>query len=368
MKNCLQIHIEEYFFCIKYLFSHVIVVLLRTYFQKYTTVGDNMFEFLTLITASFSIASNSVTSVSHTISNPSAIHTSVTTATNKTSSESFTVSHKAIVTKAIDSIVSDNIWQTLNKLTSYPNRSATEQSGLDAANWLKSTVDTMIIEYNRKDAKTFFINTGWYKQPSLVTVIGKDIKSSAIIIGAHMDTPDGKMPGADEGSGAAIIMETTRVLLANKTNFKHPIYIVWYGAGNRDFAGSQYVVQYFEDNFIPVKAVINLDKTGYRAHSDDRTMWVYTDFTDQKLTDYISQLIKTYVHAPVDNSYCNYKCSDHATWNEQKISVGFSSESSLKETNPYIGTSSDTMDFLNLEHMTNFCKLAVAFAVELASD
>jgi leucyl aminopeptidase len=327
-----------------------------------------MLEFLTLITASITFAQQSLLPSSQSVNTPVSIQKQIAPTEFKTTTEGFAISNKIIVNEALNAIVADNIWQTLNHLTAYPNRSATEQSGLDAANWLKSTFESMAIEYDRKDTKAFFVNTGWYKQPSLVTVIGKDIKSSAIIIGAHMDTPKGKMPGADEGSGAAIIMEAARVLLESKTQFKHPIYIVWYGAGNRDFAGSHYVVQYFEDHLIPVKAVINLDKTGYRAHPEDSTMWVYNDFTDKKLTDYIRQLIKTYVHAPVDSSSCNYKCSDHAIWNEQNISVGFSSESSLKEINPYIGTSSDTMDYLNLEHMTNFCKLALAFAIELASD
>ncbi|KTD79414.1 M28 family peptidase [Legionella waltersii] len=327
-----------------------------------------MLEFLTLITASISFAQQSLLPSFQSVKTPVSIEKQIAPTPSKTNSDGFAISHKSIVNETLNTIVADNIWQTLNHLTSYPNRSATEQSGLDAAKWLKTTFESMAIDYDRKDTKAFFVNTGWYKQPSLVTVIGKDLKSSAIIIGAHMDTPDGKMPGADEGSGAAIIMEAARVLLESKTQFKHPIYIVWYGAGNRDFAGSQYVVQYFEDHLIPVKAVINLDKTGYRTHAEDATMWVYNDFTDIKLTEYIRQLIKTYVHAPVDSSTCNYKCSDHAIWNEQKISVGFSSESSLKEINPYIGTSSDTMDYLNLEHMTNFCKLALAFAIELASD
>jgi leucyl aminopeptidase len=226
----------------------------------------------------------------------------------------------------------------------------------------------MVVEYNRDDTKTFFVKTGWYKQPSLVTVIGKDIKAPAIVIGAHMDTLDGTMPGADEGSASVSIMETARVLLASKAKLKHPIYIVWYAAGTRDLAGSKYTVQYFQDNSIAVKAVLQLDKTGYRIDADDPTMWIYTDYTNKPLNEYIAKLIKTYIQVPIDYSSCGSGCSDHASWHEEGIPVAYPSESKFDKQNPNVGSASDTMDLLNLDHMTNFSKLALAFAIELGSE
>ncbi|WBV71514.1 M28 family peptidase [Legionella pneumophila] len=192
----------------------------------------------------------------------------------------YEIKHQKEVNAAIKEVVADNIWQTLNHLTSYSNRSATKDTGAAAANWLKSEFETMAMEYNRRDTAAFLVKAGWYKQPSLVTVIGKELKTPAIVIGAPMDTLDGNMPGADEGSGAAAIMESTRILLASKLKFKHPIYIIWYAASDRNLAGSQYVVQYFQEKSIPVKAVLQLNKTGFRANSDDSTMWVFTDNTN----------------------------------------------------------------------------------------
>ncbi|CAM2752772.1 M28 family peptidase [Legionella worsleiensis] len=278
----------------------------------------------------------------------------------------YEIKHTKAVDAVLKAVVPDNIWQTLSHLTSYPNRSATKQSGLDAVNWLKLTFDAMTIEYGRNDTESFFIKTGWYKQPSLVTVIGKDLQAPAIVIGAHMDTPDGTMPGADEGSGAATIMEAARVLLASDLTFKRPIYIIWYAAGTRNFAGSHYVSQYFQEKSIPVKAVIQFDMTGYRAHPDDPTMWIYTDYTDKPLSHFMAQLITFYLRVPVGYSQCGYECSDHVTWNEDEIATAFPSESDFAKRNPYFHSSSDTMDFLNLDHMTQFAKLAVALAIELA--
>lgn len=181
-----------------------------------------------------------------------------------------------------------------------------------------------------------------------------------------MDTLDGRMPGADEGSGAAAILETARVLLASESELKHPIYIIWYAARNRDLAGSHYVVSYFDDHSIRVKEVLQLDQTGYRVHGDP-TMWVFTDHANKDLSDYISQLITTYIRVPVNYSRCGAGCSDHVSWNEENIPAAFSGESIFENFNPNIGTPSDTVDLLNLEHITNFSKLALAFAIELAS-
>lgn len=281
----------------------------------------------------------------------------------------YEIKHQTEVNNALKTLEADNIWQTLTHLTSYHNRSSTKDTGVDAANWLKATFEAMAVEYGRTDTDTYFVKTGWYKQPSLVTVIGKDIKAPGIVIGAHMDTLDGRMPGAgDDGSGSSSIMEAARVLLASDLVLKRPVYIIWYAAEERGLVGSQYVVEYFQDHYIPVKAAVQFDMTGYRVKADDPTMWVYTDYTDKNLNSYLVKLIETYVHVPVNYSRCGYGCSDHASWTEEGIPASFPCESNFEEHNPYIHTSSDTMSLLSLEHMTNFSKLAVAFAIELATE
>ena len=284
-------------------------------------------------------------------------------------SEVYEIKHQDEVNTALKEISSDNIWGTLTHLTSYHNRSATKNTGVEVAEWLKKTFEAMAVENGRTDTYTFFVKTGWYKQPSLVTVIGKDIKAPALVIGAHMDTLDGRMPGAgDDGSGSSSVMEMARVLLASKTTFKRPIYIIWYAAEERGLVGSQYVVEHFVKHSIPVKAAIQFDMTGYRVDPNDPTMWVFTDYTHKGLSNYVAKLIDTYIHVPVDYSHCGYGCSDHASWTEEGIPAAFPCESNFEDHNPYIHSSSDTMDLLSLEHMTNFSKLALAFAIELASE
>lgn len=284
--------------------------------------------------------------------------------------EPYEIKHEPEVTKALTKIDSQGIFQTVTHLSNYYNRSATKETGLAAAEWLKTQFNDLAIQYGREDTAAYFVPTGGiYQQPSLVTIIGKDNKEPALVIGAHMDTLDGYMPGAgDDASGSAIVMEMVRVLLESETKLKRPIYIIWYAAEERGLVGSQEVVGDFMIKNIPVKAVIQFDMTGYRSKDDDPTLWLFRDYTDQKLTNFVAQLIETYVKVPVAYSSCGYACSDHASWMAEGIPAAFPCETSFEDHNPYIHTSEDTMSLLNTEHMLNFTKLALAFAIELGSE
>ena len=292
-----------------------------------------------------------------------------TRTTHLESKTAYEIKHQEQVNRALQGLVADNIWQTLTHLTSYPNRSATKATGVETADWLKAQFERMVAASGRTDTETYYVTTGWYKQPSLVTVLGKNLKAPAIVLGAHMDTLDGRMPGAgDDGSGSSSLMEAARILLESPVQLKRPVYIIWYAAEERGLVGSQYVVEHFQEHSIPVLAAIQFDMTGYRPKADDPTMWVFTDYTDKGLNKFVAQLIDTYVHVPVDYSRCGYGCSDHASWTDAGVPAAFPCESSYEDHNPYIHSASDTMDLLSLDHMTNFAKLAVAFALELAAE
>lgn len=284
--------------------------------------------------------------------------------------ESYSIQHSSDVFETINEVKVGNILATLNHLTSYENRSATKPSGVHTAEWLKASFETLVTKNNRKDAASWFVKTGaGYVQPSLVTVIGKDLDAPAIVIGAHMDTLDGRMPGAgDDGSGSAGVMEMVRVLLESPLKLKRPVYFIWYAAEERGLVGSHYVVADFMEKKIPVKAAIQFDMTGFRNKASDPTIWVYRDYTDNKLTDFVASLIETYIGVPVGESECGYGCSDHASWMKQGIPAAFPCETDFDNHNKYIHTSQDTADRLTPEHMVNFTKLGLAFAIELASE
>lgn len=284
----------------------------------------------------------------------------------------YPLEHADSVYAALSRVEPNAIWETVTHLSTYTNRGAKQQSGVDTANWLKAQFERMAMESGRTDTTTYFVSTGGrYIQPSLVTVIGADIKAPAVVLGAHMDTlgqsAQERMPGAgDDASGSASLMEMARVLLASNLPLKRPVYFIWYAAEEAGLVGSQRVVDDFIHHAIPVYAAIQFDMTGYRQVKDDPTMWVFRDYTDKALSDFTAALIHTYINVPVKESTCGYGCSDHAAWYFEGIPTAFPCETSFEAHNPYIHTAGDTIDLLSVEHMANFTKLGLAFAIELA--
>lgn len=288
----------------------------------------------------------------------------------RTRSEAYKIRHKELVNATLKNITPDNMWKNLTKLSSFPDRYAGSDNGVKAANWLKDKIDGIAKSTGHTDDYTsYFVATGQgYKQPSLVTKFGKG-DAPGIVIGAHMDTLNSywsNKPGADDdGSGTVTLMETARTLLASGIAFEKPIYFIWYSAEEMGLVGSDYVVADFLDKKIAVDAVMQLDMTGY-AHNNEPTMWLMKDYTNKDLTAFLTTLIKTYVKKPVDFSMCGYGCSDHASWHQAGFKASFPFESKMGQDDPYIHSSNDTMDVLSLEHMTDYSKLATAYAIELA--
>ncbi|HTM64346.1 MAG TPA: M20/M25/M40 family metallo-hydrolase [Gammaproteobacteria bacterium] len=278
----------------------------------------------------------------------------------------------------IKTISPQTMWSNLTTLTDFHNRYANSDTGVDAANWIKAKVETMAKESGHDDVTVYFVNTGSYKQPSVVAKLGTG-NEAGIVIGGHMDTLKTEwpwlnrndsdtphMPGADDdGSGSMTVMETARTILASGMKFKKPIYFVWYSAEELGLVGSQYVVQDFKNKHIPVAAALQLDMTGY-AHQNDRTIWLMNDYVSKDLTAFLQNLITTYVKQPYNYSRCGYACSDHASWTSAGVPSAFPFETAMGNDDPYIHTANDKMEFLSLDHMTDFAKLGTAFAVELA--
>lgn len=278
--------------------------------------------------------------------------------------------NQTIIEENIQKVEGNRIWDTLTTLTEFDDRSATTDTGVEAVHWMRSQFQALAKENNRKDVQTFLIGSGsFYKQPSLVTMIGKGIEEEAIVIGAHIDTLSYQKPGADDdGSGSAGLLEIARVMMGESPKvLKRPIYFIWYAAEERGLVGSEHVVSYFKDKNIPVKAVLHFDMTGYRYHGKDK-MYLLDDNVNHDLTAYLKDLIETYIGVEVGSTHCGYACSDHASWNDENIPAAcpFEADHWASEDNPYIHTGDDTLDHVSLAHMENFTKLGVAFATDLS--
>lgn len=281
----------------------------------------------------------------------------------------YTIKHEKEVAAIYAKINPTQMWDYLTTLTSFKDRYSNSDTGVKAAEWFKSEIETIAKNNNRNDVTVTLINTGTrYKQPSVLVKLGTS-NEPGIVIGAHMDTLSASRenkPGADDdGSGSVCVLETARALISSGMQFKKPIYFAWYAAEEQGLVGSGYVISEFQKKNIPVDAVMHFDLTGY-AYNNEPTMWLMDDYVDRDLAAYFETLIKTYVKQPVKHSRCGYACSDHANWTKAGYVTAFPAEAAYEDSNPYMHSASDTMDKLSLSHMTDYLKLATAFAVEMA--
>lgn len=282
--------------------------------------------------------------------------------------EAYSIRYSQTVNTLLKQINPQEIWKNLTTLTQFNDRYANSKNGVKAAEWIKTQVEQIARDNHRSDVTAYFVKTGGYTQPSVVVKVG-DSSQPGIVVGAHMDTLAsfwGSMPGADDdGSGTVTTLEVARTILSSGMQFKKPIYFIWYSAEEEGLIGSQNVVADFKAKHIPVDAVIHMDMTGY-ANQNDPTIWLIRDNTNSDLTSFVETLTNTYVKQPVKYTSCGYACSDHATWTQNGFKSAMPFEAEFGKDDPNIHSAQDTMDILSLNHITDFTKLGVAFAVEMA--
>lgn len=110
-----------------------------------------------------------------------------TSANKKAIEEKYQIQHEKQVTPLLSHINSQFIQDNLTAFTNFKDRDAKAQTGVDAANWIKNTLEKMVQQSGRKDVSIFLVETNGYKQPSVVMKVG-DSTETGIVVGGHIDT------------------------------------------------------------------------------------------------------------------------------------------------------------------------------------
>lgn len=158
------------------------------------------------------------------------------------------------------------------------------------------------------DADVF--SPGW-SQNLVAHIPGAD-SSAAVILGAHVDSPNS--PGAfDNGSGVVTLLEVARVL--NESHIQPPVdlYLAWFGSHELGIYGSAHFVATHQELLDQTLAMLQIDCLGYpmEGHNPSITMdtWTYGQFgNDQPLwPDYLIQTVVS--QGMVAEPYINYGLS-----------------------------------------------------------
>jgi len=280
------------------------------------------------------------------------------------------ITYQKLVQSLIPSLEVSQMTETIQKLSSYHTRYYTSDTGKDAAHHLHKK----FIEFSgaRTDITVEFFEHTW-KMPSVIARIqgnDDDKAGTRIILGAHEDSvgtsSTAKAPGADDdASGTSTVLEVFRVLAQSQYKPNRTVEFHLYSAEEGGLKGSQAIAQAYYDLDIIVESMMQLDMDMYGQPTDP--IGIITDYVNPDVSQFIRLLFDTYSTLDWVNTKCGYGCSDHASWTKYGYRSGFPFETTFAGHDPYIHTSSDTLDKISVPRGLEFAKVALGYIVEMAS-
>ncbi|RCI00568.1 Leucine aminopeptidase 1 [Rhizopus azygosporus] len=296
---------------------------------------------------------------------------------------SFAAEIPAIPTKAIyqqeaepfiGNLTTDTMETVLTHFTSFRNRYYKSKYGAESCRWLIQQIRDIASGNDHVSVKEFKHSWDQFSIIARFEGSSKDLENEVVIVGAHQDSVNmwlpsfGRSPGADDdGSGTVTILEAFRSLVHNGFKPERPVEFHWYSGEEAGLLGSQDVADKYYQDGKRVVAMLQNDMTGFIGKNKDKeVIGIVTDHVDEKLTDFLKALVDTYAAIPYSLTECGYACSDHASWRKLGFPSAFTIESEFDNSNPYIHTTRDVIENLSFDHMKEFAKVAVGFAVELS--
>jgi len=261
------------------------------------------------------------------------------------------------------------LWPVNNHLASYFNRYYTAPTGREAALWIAEQYRQAAGSRLGQDISVEIFEHAWLQPSVIVRIVGTYLPQELVVLGGHIDSTAGSATAAapgfdDDASGSSTVFAAFKTLVAAGFRPERTVEFQAYAAEEVGLRGSNDIATDYRQRQIDVVAMTQFDMTCY---STARTVGLTSDFTDAELTRFISQLISTYTTMNSARSVCGYGCSDHASFNRQGYPSAFPFEAVFGQHNPHIHTNRDTSDKCDRQYMGEFAKLAIAFAVELAS-
>ena len=291
---------------------------------------------------------------------------------------SYAIDNVSTVNVMLPQLQASNLLGTIEGLAAFQNRRFDSSHGVNASNWLLAQWQALNPGTRRDVRVTQVTHTGFNQKSVSFEIKGTGNAAEVVILGGHLESIAGaaietsRAPGADDNaSGIAGLTEIIRVLMANNYQPKRTLRFIGYAAEEVGLRGSQQIAADYINRRERVVGVLQLDMTAYKSPLDAQEVWLYTDYTNAAQNQFLANLTAFYMPGvTVGYSACGYGCSDHAAWHAQGFAASFPHEASNANYNRAIHTPNDTSaTFGNqAEHAIKFTRLALAYAVELASD
>jgi Zn-dependent M28 family amino/carboxypeptidase len=283
------------------------------------------------------------------------------------------VHHNNTVQSLITQIDKDELHDNLALFSSFFSRYYKSETGRDSAKWLIEKINTIVANSTQTITVKPFKHS-WAQFSIIVTIEGES--DDTVIVGCHQDSTNllfpnlMKAPGADDdGSGVTTNLEALRILINSGYKPKNTVEFHFYSAEEGGLLGSLDIFSHYKTQGYKVVSMLQQDMTGYVQKTLDNGVeehvGVIDDNVNPELTEFVKLVIDSYLSIPWRETQCGYACSDHASALKNGYPSSFIIESEFKYTNPYIHSTSDTLDRLSFDHIAEFTKLVLGYVVEL---
>ncbi|KAI9500383.1 hypothetical protein GGI25_003149 [Coemansia spiralis] len=273
---------------------------------------------------------------------------------------------------ALEELSTDLYTKVLVPFTKFHNRYYDSKNGKESSEWLQKQIVALVEDSEAKANVTAFKHR--FPQSSVVLRIegqGEN-KDELVVLSAHQDSVNqflpwfGRASGADDdGSGTVTILESLRVLLKQGFAPSRSVEFHWYAGEEGGLLGSQDIALDYKQRAQKVVANLHFDMTGFWKKGSQEVIGLVADRTDAETRALVKKLAESYTRLKTREFSCGYGCSDHSSWNQAGYRSAMAFESDELEANTHIHTPGDTVETLDLNHMLEFSKLAVAFAYEV---
>ncbi|KAG1472292.1 hypothetical protein G6F56_001628 [Rhizopus delemar] len=280
--------------------------------------------------------------------------------------------YQSEVNPFIGKLDTKNMKNILSTFSNFRNRYYKSSYGAQSCRWLIQQIKSIASDNDNVSVSQF--DHPWGQFSIIARIEGSDakLKNELVVLGAHQDSinmyspTSGRSPGADDdGSGTVTILEAFRSLVQNGFKPERSVEFHWYSGEEGGLLGSQAVSSRYQMQGKKVVGMLQNDMTGYVGKNKE-VIGIVTDHVDDKLTTFLKNLVDTYASIPYVSTECGYACSDHASWLKYGYPSAFAIESTFEDSNPNIHSANDVIDGLSFDHMKEFSKLALGFAVELS--
>lgn len=285
------------------------------------------------------------------------------------------VRHNETVNELIGEINKENLQKNLAGLSSFFSRYYKSEHGRESAQWLIEKIKSITANATQ-DIVVKPFGHAWEQFSIIVTIKGK--KDDIVVVGCHQDSTNllfptlMKAPGADDdGSGVTTNLEALRILVESGFQPENTLEFHFYSAEEGGLLGSLDIFNSYKERGATVVSMLQQDMTGYVQKTLDNGIeehvGVIDDNVNPELTEFVKLVIDSYLAIPWRETSCGYACSDHASALKNGFPSSFIIESEFKYTNPYIHSTSDTLDRLSFDHIAEFTKLVLGYSVELGT-